>query len=164
MSDRGYTSPNVKSLPREEATQSQETTTPEDTPAPNARVINLAISSALYNASFTYDAETKTYLRSEGGSAHIDEDSKKQIAPAVIVVPILTKGIDPDGSHTAYTTRGSGKVFVFQKGGVTEGTWTKSARSDQWTLKDANGDVILLTPGQTWFTILDKAASVSYSP
>lgn len=169
ISKKGYTSPNVASLPRKEIPEPPEEgteTTAEPTSAagPTANTIDLNISSALYKVSFAYNAETKTYQRTMAGQPHVDEKTGKRIAPSVVIVPVLTKGIHPDGTHTKYGTTGSGKVFVFQEGVVIEGTWTKTDRKAQWELKDANGEVIKLTPGQTWFTIIDKAASVSYRP
>jgi hypothetical protein len=151
---RGYKNADpIPSLPRKVATPAE---------TPTASVINLKISSTLYNVVFTYDKTSNSYLRNQGGSAHVDAESGQQLAPNVVIVPILTKGIHPNRVNTQYGTVGSGEVFVFQDGIVTKGTWTKSSRSSQWQLTDTNGAVIALNPGQTWFSILDKAASVTY--
>ncbi len=155
LEDKGYTTSRVYSLPRKD---------PEPATTPSAATIDLAISSTLYNVNFSYDPESNTYLRSQGGTKHKDADSGKQIAPNVVVVPIMGKGINKDGVHTTYNTIGSGKVYVFQDGIVTEGTWEKKDRSKQWQLTDLDGDPISLNPGQTWFTIVDSASKVSYRP
>ena len=84
--------------------------------------------------------------------------------PDVVIVPILGKRVHPDRVHTQYTTIGSGKVYVFQSGTVTEGTWSKASRNSQWELKDTSGKAIELDPGQTWFTITDAVGNVSYTP
>lgn len=152
---RGYTSSTFTSLVRKVAAPAV---------TPTAKTVNLRISSALYNVVFTYDATTNTYNRAQGGGAHVDADTGKQINPSVVIVPVMTKGIHPDRVHTTYGTIGSGKVYIFQDGLVTEGTWSKSARNAQWQLLDAAGATIPLNPGQTWFTMIDKAASVSYTP
>lgn len=152
---RGYSNPNVASLPRKELAPAA---------TPTARVVNLKISSANYNVNFTYDPATNTYLRSMGGVPHKDAEAGTQIMPRVVVVPVLNKSIHPNRIHTVYGTVGSGKVFVFQDGTVTEGTWSKPSRSAQWQLTDTAGTIIKLNPGQTWFTIIDAAGSVSYSP
>ncbi len=145
----------VPSLPRKDAAPSD---------APTAVTINLNISSALYNVVFTYDKASNSYLRTLGGSPHVDADSGDRIAPDVVIVPVITKGVHSDGVHTTYNTRGSGTVFVFQDGTVTKGTWTKPERKSQWQLTDAEGKPIKLNSGQTWFTIIDAVGSVSYSP
>src|SRR5690606_17552062 len=103
-----------------------------------------------------------TYLRTMGGSPHVDADNGKRISPDVVVVPVLTKSFHPDGVHTVYKTTGSGTLYVFQDGEVIKGTWKKSSRSAQWQLLDANKKPIQLNPGQTWFTIIESASRVSY--
>jgi hypothetical protein len=169
LTQRGY-KPNVaSSLPRKyPPKEGEETETPETTEtasaAPSAKVINVKISSALYNVRYTWDAENGIYLRDQGGAKHVDAENGKQIAPNVVIVPIMGKRLHRDGVHTQYTTTGSGKVYVFQDGTVTEGTWTKSLRAAQWVLKDADGKEIKLNPGQTWFTVTDVAGNVSITP
>lgn len=155
MTQRGYKSDVSSSLPRKKAEPSQ---------TPSAKNISLNISRALYNANFTYDSASNTYLRAQGGSAHVDADTKQQIAPNVVVVPVMGRRTHPDRVHTVYDSIGSGKVYVFQDGAVTEGTWTKPSREAQWELKDASGNIIKLNPGQTWFTMIESADRVSFTP
>lgn len=152
---RGYT-PNVSSpLPRKK---------PEPAETPTAGTINLRISSTLYNVSYTWDKATNTYLRSQGGSKHIDAETGEQLAPNVVIVPVMGRRIHPDRVHNQYDTVGSGTVYVFQDGTVIEGTWSKSSRSAQWELKDSTGNPIKLNPGQTWFTMIESADRVSFQP
>jgi hypothetical protein len=151
---RGYKNADpIPSLPRKE---------PAPTTAPTASTINLAISSTLYNVSLSWDSTTNTYLRKQGGTNHVDAESGQQLAPNVVVVPIMKKGIHPDRVHTQYGTVGGGEVFVFQDGTVTKGTWSKASRAAQWQLTDASGNPITLNPGQTWFTMMDAASKVTY--
>ena len=162
---RGYT-PNVvtplqRIQPQEQADGSASGTA---STAPAASVITVRISSPLYNVKYTWDAASGSYLREQGGAKHIDADSGTQLAPNVVIVPVIAKRIHPDRVHTQYDTVGSGKVYVFQNGTVTEGTWSKSSRSAQWLLKDNAGAEISLYPGQTWFTITDAANNVTSSP
>ena len=79
---------------------------------------------------------------------------------SLIFFALVSKG--KSGIYTVYGTVGSGKVFVFQDGTVTEGTWTKADRGAQWQLTDGTGQPIALNPGQTWFTMIDTPGSVSY--
>lgn len=155
MTKKGYKS-NVKtSLGRKKA---------EPNATPQAKNIAVNISRNLYNVNFTYDVTSNTYLRSQAGMAHIDADTKQQIAPNVVIVPVIPYRIHPDGVHSQYTTSGSGKVYVFQDGNVTEGTWSKADRAAQWELKDNEGKTIKLNPGQTWFSVVGTADKVSYGP
>jgi hypothetical protein len=127
---------------------------------PTTTSIEVKMSSMLYNVSYKYDKKSNTYLRSEGNRPHMDAKSNKQLAPTVVVVPIIPRS--QDGIYSVYDVNGTGKVLVFQNGTVTQGTWTKKNRKSQFQLKTKDGQVLKLAPGQTWFTIAATNANVSY--
>ena len=131
---------------------------------PTARVIDLNISGPLYNVHYDYDANNVRYLRSMAGRPHTDEKSGEQIAPKVVIALVMSKGIHPDGIHTVYGTIGTGKAFIFQDGGVTEGTWAKGTDKEQFVFKDAAGVLIGLNPGQTWISIVGAPNNVAFAP
>lgn len=171
FSKKGYDNGTFTSLPRKlvlEESETEETPPATQAPAeaslPAANTVNLKISSTLYNVVFAYDKASNTYLRSQGGAPHVDAETGQQLAPSVVIVPVMSKSIHPDRVHTKYGTVGSGKVYVFQDGTVQEGTWTKADRRVQWQLTDSTGKPIALNPGQTWFTMIDSASGVSYTP
>lgn len=130
--------------------------------APTARNIDFNISGAIYNPHYVYDAPTNSYKRSEGGAPHMDEKSGTQLSPKVVVGLILPQGAN--GIYTTYNTIGSGTVYIFQDGVVTEGTWSKSDNKSNFTFKDAAGAELKLNPGQTWVTVLGGANRISYTP
>lgn len=152
---KGYTSNSLTSLTRKAEAPAA---------APTAKSINLVISSPLYNVHYDYDPATNSYARSQAGAPHTDERSGQQIKPKVVVALALSKGIAADGIHTAYGTIGSGTVFIFQDGTVTQGTWTKASDKDQFRFTDAAGAPIGLNPGQTWFSVVSLVSSVTYTP
>lgn len=131
---------------------------------PTAKTVNLAISSFYYNVSYSYSPETNGYLRSEGGQPHKDDKSGKQLEPKVVIAIVMGRGIASDGQHTEYTTTGSGSMYVFQDGAVQEGTWSKATRQAQWVFTDPAGKAIAFNPGQTWVTIVDSKADVTFTP
>lgn len=155
MAKRSFKSTVKTSLERKE---------PEPNQAPPAKNIAVNISRNLYNVAYTYDPATNTYLRSQGGVAHVDADTKQQISPNVVVVPVIAYNIHPNRVHSQYATVGSGKVYVFQDGNVSEGTWEKPSRDSQWILKNSDGEIIKLNRGQTWFSVVASADKVSYTP
>ncbi|MCW1908243.1 MAG: DUF3048 domain-containing protein [Candidatus Saccharibacteria bacterium] len=136
----------------------------EPAATPTAKVVNLGISSALYNVRYDYNATNNLYSRSEGGAPHRDEKSGSQLAPKVVVALVMDRGIASDGQHTKYGTTGSGKMYVFQDGTVTEGVWRKADRKAQFSFENATGGVLALNPGQTWITIVDAASDVTFTP
>jgi len=76
----------------------------------------------------------------------------------------MSYGIEADGKHSEYTTTGTGTAYIFQDGGVTQGSWSKAGRSSQFVFKDAAGKEVQLVAGQTWVSIVSDSSSVHYSP
>lgn len=128
---------------------------------PTARAVDVNISGFLYNPRFEYDAATNSYLRSQAGKPHLDENGK-QINPKVIVVLVMSHSYS--GIYSVYGTTGSGKTYIFQDGTVTEGIWEKTERSAQIRFGDANGAPIGLNPGQVWMSLVGSADRVSITP
>lgn len=132
--------------------------------APNAKTINVNISSARYNSMYTYDQATNSYLRNQAGSPHTDERSNKQLNPKVVIALVTSYGIQADGKHSQYGVVGSGQAFIFQDGTVTQANWQKPDRTSQIVFTDAAGKNIGLNPGQTWITAIDNSNKVTYQP
>jgi len=128
---------------------------------PTAKTINLSISSALYNVKYDYNANTNSYDRSEGGAAHNDEKSGKPLSPKNVIAVETSRS--QNGIYSVYGMTGSGKVYIFNNGNVTEGKWERPNDKSQYVFKDANGAVIKLVPGQAWLTLV-TAGGVSYAP
>ncbi|MDB5160929.1 MAG: hypothetical protein JWO96_309 [Candidatus Saccharibacteria bacterium] len=157
---KGYISSSPKTWPRK-----------KDSPlkVPAAKSIDLDISSGDFNIHYDYDAATNSYMRFEGGKPHLvsttaDNATAAQVHPKVVIAPIMSYGIESDGKHSQYGTTGSGPVYVFQDGGVTQGTWSKADRASQFVFKDTAGKDIPLTAGQTWVTALSDTGQVHYAP
>jgi len=131
---------------------------------PTARSIDFGLSGFLYNPHYDYDVATNSYKRSEGGKPHVDEKSGTQLQPKVVVALVMAYAIQSDGKHSEYTTTGSGVMYVFQDGIVTQGTWAKADRKAPFKFTDANGAVLKLNAGQTWITAVGLQSGVSYKP
>lgn len=132
--------------------------------APTARAIDIVISGALYNVHYDYDVTSNSYKRVLASKPHIDERSKAQISPKVVIAIVIPYSIHQDRVHSVYQTIGSGKTYVFQDGVATEGTWEKTSSKAQITFKDAAGKPIALNAGQTWITATSIANNVTYKP
>ncbi len=132
--------------------------------APTARTIDIVISGALYNVHYDYDLASNSYKRVLAGKPHLDERSKAQLSPKVVIALVTPYSIHPDRIHSVYQTIGSGKTYIFQDGLATEGTWEKTGSKAQIIFKDATGKVIELNAGQTWVTATSIANNVTYKP
>ncbi len=130
-------------------------------PTPSAKSIDLGLSGFLYNAHFDYDAATNSYKRSEANKPHVDEKSGQQIAPKVVIACVAQYAAAYNGVNSAYNSVGEGKVYVFQDGIMTEGTWKKTSGKSQITFTGTDGKPIALNPGQTWITFVGGTDKVS---
>lgn len=131
---------------------------------PTAASVDFTISGPLYSPHYQYEASTNSYKRSQGGVAHVDQKSNAQLSPKVVIALVMDKGIQSDGSHTTYKDTGSGKMYVFQDGIVSEGSWTKADRKSQFIFTDKNGLPMKLNAGQTWISIVGSSGDVMYKP
>lgn len=136
---------------------------------PTAKTIDIAISSPDYYSHYTYDAASNTYLRSEGGAAHMELVSAEdktgvQIHPKVVIALVMSYGIEADGKHSEYGDTGSGTAYIFQDGGVTQGHWVKADSASQIQFTDANNVPLKLDTGQTWLTLVADGSKVKYAP
>jgi hypothetical protein len=136
---------------------------------PTAAHIDIKISSQLYYSHYDYDKTTNTYMRSEGDKPHIqvisvDDKVGAQIHPKVVLALVMSYSVVDGDGHSGYGTTGSGQMFAFQDGGVTQGTWTKADRGSMFEFKDAAGAPLTLDTGQTWVTIVKSPSEVTSSP
>ena len=145
---KGYTSSQPKVFERGETKPLSES---------KASSISVGISSPTFNSSYTYDAKTNSYARSQAGQVHLDRE-KGAITPAVVIVMKVNETtVQEETARQSITTTGSGPVTIFQNGDVIEGTWQRLATSDQFKFTDTGGTVIKLAPGQTWITAINQA-------
>lgn len=161
---KGYTSSLFTSWPRK---------ADKKLAVPTAKTIDFTISSSDFYAHYDYDAAHNVYLRSEGGAPHLDlvsatDKTGVQLQPKVviaIVVPQSRGALDASGAYyTDYNDIGSGTAYIFQDGGVTAGTWTKTAIGSQITFTDSSGAPVKLNAGQTWITLVGSTDMVKYAP
>ena len=150
---RGYTTSNAKSFARKQEKTGQPVT---------ARVIDVSISSPLYNVHYDYDAASNHYKRSMAGKPHTDQRSGQHLAPKTVVV--LAMAWSQRGIYSVYQTTGSGRAYVFQDGNVQVGTWNKAGDKEQLVFTDAAGKPLPLNAGQTWITLVKADNAVTYSP
>jgi hypothetical protein len=142
---KGYTSSNPQVLKRADSTPSE---------TPNATSIAVKMSSASFNSSYTYDAATNTYLRSQAGRPHLDREHG-QIAPRVVVViKAAMQHVLEDGYREQYQTTGNGSAVIFQDGTAQEVTWHRNDQKGQYTFTNGAGEEVSLARGQTWISVV----------
>jgi hypothetical protein len=152
---KGYTTSEFTGFTRKDSSPAQ---------TPTATQINVTISSALYNSAYTYNAETNTYDRSQGGAPHLDREDG-QISPrSVVVLDAQQSTVLEDGYRESISVIGEGRAHIFQDGTVTEVTWKKDSRLGQITFTNEEGKDVPLARGQTWITAVpaNRGGAVSW--
>ena len=83
----------------------------------------------------------------------------EQLAPTNVVVLGTEYGAsETDARSPEAMTLGTGSAWVFTRGRLVQGTWTRAERTQSWQLLDADGAPILLTPGPTWVELPETGA------
>lgn len=142
---KGYTQSAVAGFARKDAAPSA---------TPNATSIAVKISGPSYNSSYTYDATSNIYLRSQANAPHTDREAGQITPTTVVVMNVAMTKVMEDGYREQITTTGEGKATIFQDGIVIEGVWRKPDRGTQISFVDAAGKVLELNRGQTWITAI----------
>lgn len=114
----------------------------------DATNINVNISSYLFNSSYSYDAESNSYIRLQAGEPHLDRE-KGQISPSAIIVLKVNEHTLGDG-HESIENIGTGNAIIFQNGTAVNAIWKKDSKTSPIILTDAVGTEIPLVRGQTW--------------
>ena len=116
---------------------------------------------------YQYDAETKTYKRTDMGQPLIDELVDEQIAPENVVV-LFVNHVDTDiaadkhdPKHIWYAISiqlwGQGPAKIFRDGKVYDATWIREnpqQENDRLIFIDGNGNQVPFRPGQTWIQLV----------
>lgn len=126
----------------------------------DATNITLEFSRKTYRVNYKYNAEKNYYERMLAGKKHIDHLDESQFTPANIIVQFTTYKPYDNYGRLNMITSGSGKSYLFTRGKIREGTWTKRA-DGKTEFKDEQGNNYKLTPGQTWIEVI-KPGSVKW--
>lgn len=108
-----------------------------------------------FNVNFKYDKASNSYLRYQGGKAHVDHETGGIISVKNVVVLITDiEGPIDKYKHMAVRTTGSGQAFYFIDGNAVEGTWERGGLADSFRFIDSGGNEVALNAGNTWISIV----------
>ena len=114
-----------------------------------------------FEVGYRYDPASRSYARFNAGVRETDGATREAVAAKNIIV-IQTQvhfttefGLDPAGNPKLdMTLIGTGGGSVFRDGKRQDVTWTRPDIFDVFTLRNANGEAVRLSPGQTWIHIV----------
>ena len=107
------------------------------------------------------------WARTQNGSPDVLTDGHRVTARNVVIMSITTAntGLHDVLGHASPddVVTGHGKVWVLRDGHVLRGTWSRPTRAAKMVLKDKQGRVLPLTPGNTWVELLTRPRTPSFS-
>jgi hypothetical protein len=119
------------------------------------------------SASAAWSWTGHAWQRTQNGTADVLTDGHRVTAHNVVIMSIAVANT---GLHDVLgnpspddVVTGSGKVWVLRDGHVIRGTWRRPTAADKWVLKDKRGNVLPLTPGNTWVELLPRPRAPSLS-
>lgn len=128
-----------------------------DTTTPEAQKVTIDFSSAGYQVEYNYNAEKKTYARSNGGQEHKDKNTKETIQVkniAIVVIPeIVSYG---EKGRLTLNLHGEGDAYIIRDGKKIVGRWKKADRLARTEFFDADGEKIPFAPGNIWVEVVPK--------
>jgi hypothetical protein len=108
-------------------------------------------------ATWTWDAASSSWLRSQNGTPHLDAAGKQVAAKNVVIqlVRYTNSGlVDPARNPVPEAQlSGSGEVWVLTDGKLVKGQWQKPGVAQVTQYNDTAGTPIPLLPGQTWIEL-----------
>ncbi len=105
-----------------------------------------------YRPTYSWDATSKTWLRSYG-LIPFKAASGQQIAPTNVIVQLVGCCI-PSPEAGSNVVVGQGNALIFSDGKVVHGTWSRPTRDQITQYLDATGQPVKLNPGKTWVELL----------
>ena len=104
-----------------------------------------------YDAKWTYDPDTNTYLRRIGGRLDIDQETNTQVwAKNVVIQEVDTSPAYDGTARIIIKTIDKGDATFLIDGKIEKGSWEKKSRTDRTTYYDSDGKEIQFNRGRIW--------------
>ena len=108
---------------------------------------------------FTWDPETRYWLRDEYGEPHTDVTGEQIGRRNVVTLAVEYIASGADSRSPEAVTVGSGEAWVLVEDQLIVGRWSRPTPESTWTLTSNDGLPIKLAPGPTWVNLVDIAPS-----
>lgn len=116
-----------------------------------------------YWCSFTYDAESKNYLRFRKDNLHMERTTDQQLtAKNIIIQRVQNSSIaGDDKGRQALNNLGKGSGWYISNGKAIKIKWSKTSMKEGTKYTDEKGQPISLNQGSTWIQIVPLSSLVS---
>jgi hypothetical protein len=103
-----------------------------------------------------YSFKDNKYYKAMNSEPAINKEDTRQLAVSNVVIQVTTIKLQKDGIHLDIPLTGKGYGYVISNGKLTRMAWVKENVNSRTILKDEAGNEIPLSPGNTWWHIVDK--------
>ncbi|MCI8361023.1 MAG: DUF3048 domain-containing protein [Clostridiales bacterium] len=111
--------------------------------------------SASYSAGFSYDPDSRMYLKSQSGNKSVDYKTEKRVKVKNVLVLYAKVSSFSDGEHVKTDLTGGSGLYV-SEGGYAHLTWSKADGKSPLTVKAADGSKLPVNAGNTWVCLVDQ--------
>ena len=105
-------------------------------------------------ASWEWNSSAGVFERSHDRDPHLLSDGSRVSAHNVLILECEYKTSVADSRSPEAQTTGAGRAWIFTDGQLVEGTWSRPDQGSAWTFTTAEGEVIGLSPGRTWVSLI----------
>jgi hypothetical protein len=121
-----------------------------------------------WNFAWTWDARSRTWLRSDGGAPAIDANTGDRLNAVSVVVQVVEEEIlynelDAGGfPRRRQHMVGTGHGVAYVGGRAVDVTWSRPTAGvpTRWTVTDT-GDPLILPPGRVWWEIVPVGSGIT---
>lgn len=125
--------------------------------------LTVPMNGSTFTSTFTYNAETKKYLKTQGGSAHKDYGANEQIAVSNVLV-LFTNVSNYSIAKYAKIDLTGGKGYYISNGQYKEINWKKgNSAYSKMTFTNTDGTELELNAGNSWIFITKNSLKDSVS-
>lgn len=121
---------------------------------------------ANYGVVWKYDRASNSYVRENGGKAHLDKNTGKPLTTKNVVVLLADESVANDGyeggQHLLYDIVGTGEGVLFQDGKAVKIAWDKAEEESGFVFTDSGGKEVSFNRGQIFVEILPTGNTVTY--
>lgn len=109
-----------------------------------------------------YEYKEGNYYKLMDNKPATDRSNNEAIAMKNIIIQITDISLQEDGNHLNIDLVGEGEGYVMSNGKYMKIKWFREDSDSNTVITDENGDSISLTPGKTWWNIIDKKSNIIF--
>ena len=130
-------------------------------PAENVAVEITLPYAGMYKTGYKYNGETGLYEKQINNAPHTMQNGNVLSFKNIIVELIADTALGDGSPRREIKTAGSGKGYYFTNGAYEEITWEKASRTEPTVYKTADGEELLINPGNTIINVINPSLGVT---